>query len=204
MKKISSSHRAFTIVELVAVVAIIAVLLALLVPTMSGWKGAGRKGGINLVMGTLEQARTAAIESGRATHVVFLKCDAPESDRVAIFREPMSEDGLPSDDKEYDQISAWRKLPQGFVFKGEDGDENIFHSDNGEFDEKNLPSQVTRIDFSERAVISFTSDGSVLAPQGSVDHNKIFIAEDTRNQQPLRDVISVSQYTGRCQHNRVK
>jgi len=203
MKKVLWSRRAFTIVELLSVVGIIAVLLALIVPTVAGLKGSGRKGGINLVIGTLEQARTAAVESGRTTHVVFVKNES-DSDMLAIFREPVGKDGLPSDDTKYDQLTPWRKLPQGFVFKGEDGDENIFHSSNGEFHVDNLPVQATRIAFSELAVMSFNANGSVLSPQGSANHNKILIAEDSRNQQPVRDVISVSQYTGRCQHNTVK
>ena len=79
--------RGFTLVEMLVVAALIAVLSALTIPAMRGLVGAsGVRGAVGSVLGTLEQARNAAIEAGTD----------PEDDS---FR----------------PLSRWIKLPTGVV-----------------------------------------------------------------------------------------
>lgn len=64
---------AFTLVELLVVIAIIVLLLAATLPALRGPMAVNaRRGAVNNLLGTLDQARALAISEGRATYVVFL------------------------------------------------------------------------------------------------------------------------------------
>ena len=67
-----SSGGAFTLLEMLVVIAIIAVLTALTLPALRGLVGVnGVRGGVSTVLGTLDQARAAAIENGTDVYVGF-------------------------------------------------------------------------------------------------------------------------------------
>src|SRR5690349_3780981 len=65
-------RNAFTLLEMLVVMGIIVLLLVALIPAVGPLsKSSGRKGAVNTVLGTIEQARAQAIKSGRPTYVVF-------------------------------------------------------------------------------------------------------------------------------------
>jgi prepilin-type N-terminal cleavage/methylation domain-containing protein len=110
--------RGFTLVEMLVVAALIAVLSALTLPAMRGLVGAsGVRGAVGSVLGTLEQARNAAIEAGTDVYVGFPPTDFDDDALVRssliVVRGPR-----PASDPEDDSflpLSRWIKLPQGVV-----------------------------------------------------------------------------------------
>ena len=110
--------RGFTLVEMLVVAALIAVLSALTIPAMRGLVGAsGVRGAVGSVLGTLEQARNAAIEAGTDVYVGFPPTDFDDDTLVRssliVVRGPR-----PASDPEDDSfrpLSRWIKLPTGVV-----------------------------------------------------------------------------------------
>ena len=73
-------ERGFSLVEILVVVGIIGLLLSFMGPVVEGLAGAGgRKGGVTIVMNTLEQARVTAIQRGREWLWFFGRKTASES-----------------------------------------------------------------------------------------------------------------------------
>lgn len=106
----SASHRAFTLVELLAVMAIVSLLMALLVPATAGLLGtAGRKGAASVLLGAFEQARAVAIETSSPVYVYFWKRPAPQRDAYLIARQD-AESGNP------EFLTGWKTLPNGIIF----------------------------------------------------------------------------------------
>ena len=70
-----SNLSAFTLIEMLAVIAI---MMALIAPAVGNFGStAGRKGAVNILMNTMEQARVAALESGRDRSAVYLALGRP-------------------------------------------------------------------------------------------------------------------------------
>jgi prepilin-type N-terminal cleavage/methylation domain-containing protein len=115
---VAGRHAGFTLVEMLIVAALIALLSALTLPALRGLVGAsGVRGAVGSVLGTLEQARNAAIETGTFVYVGF-PADGFEDDAVArssliVVRgpSPASDPG----DTAFVPLSRWIKLPQGVV-----------------------------------------------------------------------------------------
>ncbi|HEY8898798.1 MAG TPA: prepilin-type N-terminal cleavage/methylation domain-containing protein [Chthoniobacterales bacterium] len=106
-------HRqGFSLVELLAVMAILVIMLALLAPAISTITGStSRNGAVNILMNTMEQARVAALESGRTVYLVFNRQTFPDPDRIMVLREPDPESGK----TDYEQLTSWIKLPKGIL-----------------------------------------------------------------------------------------
>ena len=103
---------AFTLIELIAVMAIITIMLALLAPAVGNFQStAGRNGAVNILMNTMEQARVAALESGRTVYVVFHRQVFPEQDAIMVLRAPDPTTSKPN----YEQLTKWIKLPKGVL-----------------------------------------------------------------------------------------
>lgn len=108
----------FTLVEMLVVAALIAVLSALTLPAMRGLVGAsGVRGAVSSVLGTLEQARNAAIEAGTDVYVGFpaggFDDDSLVRSSMIVVRGPR-----PASDPEDDAflpLTRWIKLPTGVV-----------------------------------------------------------------------------------------
>lgn len=117
----SSSRRenvaGFTLMELLVIIGIIAILLVAVVPAVTSLSKSGnRKGAISNVMNALEQARSLAITSGRATYVVFADHTVPEAYRCkgfVVFHE--NESFTPQ------AASKWYFLPTGVSFRPKSG-----------------------------------------------------------------------------------
>jgi prepilin-type N-terminal cleavage/methylation domain-containing protein len=88
---------AFSLLELLVVIAIMAVMMSLLLPAVSGFSStAGRRGAVNILMNTFEQARVAALESGQTVYVGFADADFPVEEMkysaFIVFRDATDEE----------------------------------------------------------------------------------------------------------------
>jgi len=210
LQQSGQGRSAFSLVELLAVIAIIATLSALMVPAINSHSGvAGRRGAVNTIMNTLEQARVAALESGRDVYVVFWRRDFPEADAIGVFRETETGSG------NYEQLSRWLPLPKRIMLHKPEQGRNIFHESVGlpkkDSDEPDADF-INRVFFPGGAtatatrlgVIQYSASGTLLHPSNSRDA-LIILAEGQRTENiekvtlnsPDFEIISVAKYTGR-------
>lgn len=106
----------FSLVEMIAVIAIIMILLALLAPVIGSLSsGAGRKGAVNILMNTFEQARAAALETGSNVDVILWRRTFPEPDAVMVVRE--KSEFIDGAGGGIVPLSKWIKLPKGVLVK---------------------------------------------------------------------------------------
>ncbi len=108
---------AFSLIELLVVVAIIAALMALLVPSIKGLVGvSGKRGGVDLVLNIIEQARLAAIENGVAAYAAFPPAtfgdDSLRAGSVMVFRDKKDGDPVAGS---HVALTKWLRLPAGVV-----------------------------------------------------------------------------------------
>ena len=203
----------FSLLELLVVIAVMAVMMSLLLPAISGFSStAGRRGAVNILMNTFEQARIAALESGRPVHVLLYRRNFPEPDAVMVVRDP--EDALPASPLE--RLTKWTKLPKG-VLLHDPGAANILSQPSPD------SSFLARISPSPQPasgetinLVTFNEAGSVDFPSGSSPNaRKLFLSEGIRgtggNEQMIGErkkcqglgggfeVISLSRFTGRVQ-----
>lgn len=205
---------AFSLIELLAVMAIIAILLGLLAPAINAMTStAGRKGAVNILMNTFEQARVAALESGRNVYVVLWRRIFPEQDAIMVLRDP-DPSGTST---EYEQLTRWIKLPKGVLLHTV-GNDNIL------VDKLALPQGDSGFDTSKSPVLAklHTQGGEnlhVLAfnPSGGVSFPStptklmLIVSEGVRGSGGTEaiisqkkeaaggfEIISLRRYTGRA------
>lgn len=203
----------FSLLEMLVVVAVVAIMMALMLPAVAGFSGAaGRRGAVNVLMNTFEQARIAAIESGRPVHVLLYRRNFPEADAVMVVRDPA--DGLPTSPLE--RLTKWTKLPKGVLLHNP-GAANILSQtplDSSFFSRLSpspQPSSGETIN-----LVTFNETGGVDYPSGSSPNDrKLYLSEGTRgdggSEQAISarknsqgsgggfEVLSLSRYTGRVQ-----
>ncbi|MFV0337111.1 MAG: Tfp pilus assembly protein FimT/FimU [Chthoniobacterales bacterium] len=196
------SRSAFSMVELLVVIAIFSVLVALMTPAFLSFSGsAGRRGAVNTVMNTLEQARVAALEAGRDVYVVFWRKNNTdtEQDAIGVFRE--TEDGSGN----YEQLSKWLQLPKRILLHQPASGKNIFAaSGNPGFDKTRIPASAASTGLDDFGIVKFSPSGTVLFPVNSTE-NVIILTEGERtdgsdskiDRGGLFEIISIAKYTGR-------
>jgi len=203
--------------ELLVVISVIAVLMALLAPAVAGFASTtGRRGAVNTLMNTFEQARVAALESGQTVYVGFADEEFPVADMqysaFVVFREATDEEKERSPGKNYVILKKWTRLPKNVAFKRLNS--SLIPLSGGTTSFPNLKEELSSAfsSWSENLpVIAFNSGGAVEHPNSNLS---IYLYEGyfsggeeiyTRNsveQQTaggLFEKISLSRYTGRAQ-----
>lgn len=202
----------FSLLEILVVVAMMAIMMSLLLPAISGFSStAGRRGAVNILMNTFEQARVAALESGQTVYVGFADNDFPVEDmRYAafiVFRDATNEEKAAAPDpatKSYVVLKKWTRLPKNIAFKSIKS--SLIGNDGKSF--TNLPNEVGQSFNDDRfPFVAFNSAGAVDEPSNNL---RVFLYEGyyaggqdnfTRNTgaSGLFEQISLSRYTGRVQ-----
>jgi prepilin-type N-terminal cleavage/methylation domain-containing protein len=200
----------FSLPELLIVMAVMGMMMALLLPAVSGFSSiAGRRGAVNLLMGTFEQARVAAIEAGRPVHVVLYRRNHPEPDAVMVVRDP----GDASTTDPFERLTKWIPLPKG-VLLHDPGPVNILSQPQpADFTAARLSPTPQVAPGESLNVVTFNASGGVDYPSGGAASRQLYLSEGFRgeggNEAAISDrkksrgtgfeVISLSRYTGRAQ-----
>ncbi len=193
---------------MITVMAIIVILMALLVPTISGMSStAGRKGAVNILMNTFEQARVAAIEAGRPVYVIFARPDFPDQDAIQVVRETESGSGP------YEQLTKWNRLPKGVLLHTPSAGESILTATNyaDVFDMGRLAGPIPGNLSQPLSVLAFNETGAVDFPTAKANR-KLIVSEGVRGTGGTEallsqkaqgaggfEIISLAKYTGRAQ-----
>ncbi|MDX2082354.1 MAG: type II secretion system protein [Terrimicrobiaceae bacterium] len=192
--------RAFSLLELLTVVGVIAIMMSLLIPSIAGFSStAGRRGAVNVVMNTLEQARVEALQSGQTVYVAFADGNFPVEDMrnaaFLVFRTPTEEEAAAG--RSFVVLKPWTRLPKDVFFRSQAG--TVFPGTSKTFsglvDE--LPQRFSGI--SSLPALSFTSSGTVLEPSQGTNLWLFLEDRSTRSANTLFEKISLSRYTGRVQ-----
>lgn len=208
--------RAFSLVEMIAVMAIVVIMLALLTPAVSSFTStAGRTGAVNILMNTAEQARVAALESGRTVYVVFNRRIFPEQDEIAVLREPDPEAPASAGDS-YEALTRWIKLPKGVLLHSlnKPGLDilSVAPTSGGsgtKFDPSRSPLPLNRRAGEEYNVLAFNGYGGISFPNSA--KLMLFVSEGVRGEGGNEalisankeraggfEIISFRRYTGRA------
>lgn len=124
------SGAAFTLVEMLAVMGIMLTLLGMLLPAINdALSSQGRKGAVNILLNTFEQARVAALEQSTNVYIGFADGNIPNNavgacnegfayTHFIVFREYNAEmDPASATPPKYVALTKWLSLPKGIAFK---------------------------------------------------------------------------------------
>ncbi len=208
MKASHRTFRAFSLVELLSVIAVIVLMMSMMLPAISGFSStAGRRGALNVLMNTFEQARVAALEAGRPVYVVLWRRQFPGMDSVMVLRENESGTGP------YDQLTKWIKLPKGVLLHQPGAGSSILSATppTSVFDPSRMPNAFTAPAGESINVLAFNESGGVSFPTTKAER-KLIISEGVRGAGGTEalistkkqggggfEIISISPYTGRAQ-----
>jgi prepilin-type N-terminal cleavage/methylation domain-containing protein len=206
-----ASRRGFSLVELLAVIAIITAIGSMLIVSVSGFaSGVGRRGAVNVLMNTFEQARIAALESGAAVYVLIWRRSFPDKDAVLVMRDRTESDVPPAGTTGSSPpvcLTGWITLPGGIIFRTLNN--TLTTSGVGDLDAddlKWLPQQP----ISDRlSMIKFNYMGIVESPKAPSKLD-IYLSEGVRDSSGVEaairksgpvaylEKISLARYTGRA------
>ena len=201
---------AFTLVEMLTVTAIITLLMGLVAPALKSMsRGAGRRGAINQLLTTFDQARVAAIRSASQAYVGFADSTFPNAEMryrsFIMFRSRLEGDQPSVDDhgtSQYVYLTRWKTLPQGISIKSE---QNSLVGTAGATIAVSPDDKFPNLRTGLLPVVVFNSTGGVSKP---VDSNalRLFLYQGfyetgrdviiRGNRMPF-DMISISRFTGR-------
>lgn len=205
----------FSLLELLVVVAVMAVMMSLMLPSLAGFSStAGRRGAVNVLMNTFEQARVAALESGQTVYVGFADENFPVADMqyaaFIVFRDASDEEKAAG--RDYVVLKKWTRLPRNIAFKRLNS--SLVPTTGGTTSFPNLKNELSSAFSSwtgSLPVLAFNSSGAVEQPNSNLC---VYLYEGyfsggqenyTRNNDVqksaagLFEKISLSRYTGRAQ-----
>jgi prepilin-type N-terminal cleavage/methylation domain-containing protein len=199
----SGRSKAFTLLEMLVVMGILAIMLVALIPAVSSLsKSGGRKGAVSNVMNTLEQARSLAVSSGRATYVVFADQTTPEGYRCKAFI-------VFQDDANFtpQAITKWNFLPTGIAFRPNSG---VLTGQSGSPKVKFVCPGTLGSTALELPFIKFDSSGMAPLPSGGLWIDMFAGFVDNSGQQSFTDKqqqtsgkydsIVVARFSGRARY----
>lgn len=207
---ILSARHGFSLLELLLVISVAGILAALIVPAAAGLTSvAERRGAVESLMGALEQARVAAIESRQHVYVGFADADFPVQEmRFAawiVFRDASEDEMAASPSKRFVVLQKWTRLPKNMAFMR--GEASFLGGAPMEF--QGLESEVGASQADEAfPAVAFNPAGAVEQPASPlrVLLYKGYFAEGRDNSLSGRatrdravDQISLSRFTGRAQ-----
>ena len=200
--------RGFSLVELILVIGVIVLMMSMMLPAISGFSStAGRRGALNVLMNTFEQARVAALEAGRPVYVLLWRRQFPEQDAIMVLRETETESGP------YEQLTKWIKLPKGVLLHQPTAGSSMLSvsAPVSVFDPSRMPNSFTPAANEPLGVLAFNTSGGISFPVNKAER-KLIVSEGVRgtggtealisNQKNAGggfEIISVSPYTGRAQ-----
>jgi prepilin-type N-terminal cleavage/methylation domain-containing protein len=123
-KQAAAGTRGFSLIELLAVLSILGIIAAMSAPVLTSLSNqSGRKGAVNILLNTFEQARVTALSNGVNAYVGFANETAfPTSGSpypyraFIIFRDRTDEDPGTG---QYIALTKWTLLPKNISFKRE-------------------------------------------------------------------------------------
>jgi len=207
----------FSLLELLLVIAVMAIMMSLMLPAIAGFSStAGRRGAVNILMSTFEQARVAALETGQTVYVGFADENFPVEDmRYAaflVFRDATEEEKAANSNRKFVVLKKWTRLPKNISFKRVNSSLVPASASSAQFSSLKNEMGSAYAGWSEKMpVIAFNSSGAVDQPSTNLC---IFLYEGyfaggqenyTRNNDVpksaagLFEKISLSRYTGRAQ-----
>ena len=210
------SSSAFTLVEMLAVMGIMLIMLGMLLPAINGALGSkGRKGAVNILLNTFEQARVAALEQSTNVYVGFADGSIPSNGvgarnegfaytRFIVFREKIEDiDGASA--PSYIPLTKWLALPKGISFKSDkNGITTVLSGAKKEITATDkfpgIPStyQMPVIKFNNTGMIELpTSNLSLYFYEGFWSGSSDVFTRS--NNGSLFEKITFSRYTGRAQ-----
>lgn len=209
MNNIQRKYKGFSLVELLVVIAVIVVMVAAMAPAISGFSStAGRRGAVNILMNTFEQARVAALEGGKPVYVVLWRRVFPEQDAVAVLRE--TDDGSGA----YERLTRWIKIPKNVLLHQPAAGASALSvtAPASIFSLTRMPESFSVASGESINVIVFNESGGLSFPTTKANR-KLIISEGVRgnggteallSDTKQRDkggfeIISISPYTGRAQ-----
>ncbi len=201
-----SSTHGFSLVEMIAVIAIIAILLTLLAPAIGAFSStSARKGAVNILMNTFEQARVAALETGSDVDVILWRRAFPDPDAILVVRQ--ENEFVDGTSGGVIPLTKWINLPKGVLLKTIP--RSLASSSSS------LPPGVTANDLPGDAAkdrlsgIRFNASGAIVFPPKT--DLRLFVSDGVRDaggseaqigataQSTLLEQISFARFTGRAQ-----
>jgi type II secretory pathway pseudopilin PulG len=219
-------ERAVTLLEMLAVMAIIIIMFTLLGPLLSSFSStAGRKGAVNILMNTLEQARATALESGANVYVLLLRREFPAPDAIRVVRDPLlwktSSNANAALETTLIPMSKWIPIPEGVLLYKPDKGANVFKSTMPAALKKQIEDEVPApegkslkdVPDGDLGLVWYNPSGSIRQPSGT--NARIVITEGVRDKSGIEarisqrkesqgegggfEVISLARFTGRAQ-----
>lgn len=184
-----SKIRGFSLLEVLAVTALLAIAMGWAMPIWTGGlkQAHSHSQAIRLLMGVLEQARSAAVASGLETHVVFWKRIVPEINALLIVQTEDIPDAVAKPVREF--LSGWIRLPQGCSLEW-----NLPGGD--EFPETVAPSSLPLSPpEQELSMLSFGPYGNVIRPVSGPLKFRIGSGPDAG---VTHDEVNVGRFSGRA------
>ncbi len=204
--------RGFTLIELLCVVGIMSMMMGAIVMAIPGFRSTyARKEAIDDVMGTLEQARVAALQAGENVTVIFARPQngTQGDDAMLVVGTPPL--GSPSTASVF--YTKWIYLPKGVRFRGETGTlTGTTDNQPAGIDPSALPPLTGNPTYS---TVTFNSTGQVTSPasgnltmalyegtrtSGTAEQATGASAKATQGlaDSGLYDVIRIARYSGRA------